>query len=257
MLTGAVPDGENFGAVSESLRPVRIGRFQGYARSGFDLRLHWDSITGYIANGVPYYSMKDWRKVYRISLSPSSAIYVKDVDESRHEKRNFWRSMFSTEAARYYRNYRRMRRLGVATPPVLFVLGERRGLFWVRSLMATSELVGYLPWSDFFEAHLAAPQFNQLKDDVLKETACFAAKFHRLGYYLSLGGSNVFVRKNYDRALNNIALIDLDHIQRAIFGRMPDRRRKRNLQRFRETMKSTVGLSTADCETFDRYYDQF
>ena len=72
-----------------------------------------------------------------------------------------------------------------------------------------------------------------------------------------MDGRNIFVRKPYLEGEANISLIDLDHVKRSLFRRMPERRRKRNLARFRSTLRDAPGMTEEDYGMFISLYNRY
>jgi len=234
---------------------VTAGNMTGYHRNDFDLKRHWNDICITINNRDPFYALKDWRKVFRLVLSQDNVIYIKIVDERFHDKSSPLKRLFSTEASRYFSAYRMFKQIDISTPELLFTLGEKRGLFWTKSIMGTKELKNHVAFTEYFvNTYLEKPN---LKEMILQETACLTARLHSLGFYFSMNGQNILIRRPYLEGENNISLIDLDHVKKSIFLKIPERRRKRNLERLKSTMKETAGLVESDYEIFLSHYNGY
>ncbi|MDJ0804846.1 MAG: lipopolysaccharide kinase InaA family protein [Desulfobacterales bacterium] len=231
------------------LVPVQTGDLSGFRHPEFDLEGYWQQIIQKKEEATPCYAMKTWRRVYRLRLSSGDVIYYKEVDETRHEDRSplpFWAS---NEAQRYLKHYGVVRGLGVHTARVLFALGKRNIRGWQRSVIGTQELSGFSPFPEFFAA-----RGDDVKRAVLQRLCMLTLKMHANGYYFSLDGHNIMVRDAFAGRAHDIALIDLDHLQRAWLGRLPSRRRKRALKRFSRTVNGTPGLGTDDFSYFEKCY---
>ncbi len=239
----------------EVFQPVTLDNMTGYMSHDFDLPGLWDDICSGIESREPFYALKDWRKVFRIPLPQGNVVFMKVVDERKHEKRSPLSWLFSTEASRYFSAYRLFRRHGISTPELLFTLGERQGLVWIRSILCTRELRNHVALSQYFSQNGTDKPF--LKEMILHDTARMAAKLHSLGFYFSMDGRNIFVRKPYLEGEANISLIDLDHVKRSLFRRMPERRRKRNLARFRSTLRDAPGMTEEDYGMFISLYNRY
>lgn len=235
----------------EVFDPFILDNMTGYLRRDFNLPEYWRGIRENMESCPPFYALKDWRKVFYIPLPEDNAVYIKIVDERRHEKGSFLTRLFSTEASRYLSTYRLFRKNSISTPDLLFTLGEKKGPFWVKSIMGTRELRDHVALSDYFTHD--DPATPRVKALILKETVHVAAKLHALGIYFSMDGRNIFIRKPCLEGQSNIALIDLDHVKRSRLG-MPERRRQRNLDRFRATLKNVPGMEESDFwEFLSRY----
>lgn len=243
----------NQSRLNEIFESITLDNMTGYLRNDFNLPAHWNVIRSSVDTHAPYYALKDWRRVFRIPLPEDNIIYLKIVDEQRHEKGSFLKWLFSTEASRYFSTYCLFKQNDIPTPEVLFTLGEKKGLFWVKSILGTRELRDYVALSEYFAD--SAPSIP-VKEMVIRETARVAAKLHSLGCYFSMDGRNIFIRKPYLEGETNISLIDLDHVRKSRLA-LPERRRKRNLARFRSTIREAPGLDESDYGMFISLYNDF
>ncbi|HDP24264.1 MAG TPA: hypothetical protein ENN34_02365 [Deltaproteobacteria bacterium] len=241
----------------EMYLPITINNVVGYARKDFDLSSRWQEITTALQTMAPYYALKEWRRVFRVKLHDDCVIYIKIIDERRHEKGFFLRRLFSTEATRYFAIDRKMRDIGIQTPELLFILGKKSGPLWTESLISTKELKDHVSFSEYF---MNTPENHGgliFKDEIIHEIAQITARLHSLGIYLSLDGRNIFINRSYVEGEKNIVLIDLDHMRAAGFLKMPQRRRIRNLVRFESTIQSSRTLTDFDYDNFITYYNDF
>jgi hypothetical protein len=219
------------------------------------MEAHWEAICRAIDRSTPCYALQEWRKVFRVNLPEGLVLYVKVVDERFHERNNFLGRMFSTESHRYFSTYRLFREIGIPTPDLLFLIEEKSGLSWTTSIMGTRELDNHTSLSEYFIN--GGRQERSVKEPIMHEIARLAAKLHSLGLYFSMDGRNIFVRKPYLENTDNLSLIDLDHVKASPFGKIPKRRRLRNLSRFASTLGSSPGLAESDFAIFIDYYNQY
>ncbi len=227
---------------------ISVDELHGVCHQDFDLQSHWRRICREIQTATPFYALKAWRRVFRLSLDHDGVIYVKDIDETQHEKKSWLPLWASNEAQRYCKYYEVVRRLGVNTARLVFALGERDRWGWKRSLVATQELTGFAPLPEYFEHKRSDAQM------VLNGVCALTRKLHDRGYYFSLDGHNIFIREPFSGRDDDIALIDLDHMYRSWGGQLPTRRRKRALRRFARTVSGTPGLTEVDFAAFQKTY---
>jgi len=233
----------------------RVNGLHGHCRQDLDVQELWNEVAPLLASREPVYALNSWRRVFQFRLATGDSVYVKDIDETGHEKRGLLNRFLSTEATRYYRMHLCMEQLGVTIPELLCVLGCRqRSGSWARSVTITRELSGYCCLIDAFERGVARDDFLEVKSRILTELATLAGKLHGLGYYFSLDNRNIFVRERFSLDCDNVALIDLDHVRRALGGRMLSRRVRRDFKRFHGSVLRLEGVSAADLDVFTSTY---
>jgi hypothetical protein len=235
--------------------PVRVGHFSGFCLTGFNLSGNWERIWTVVSRGQPVYNVSPGKKVFLINLGGGISAYLKTIDET-WKNIDFLRCLAVSEGRRYFRNYLLISETGVASPKMLFFLEKKRGLVVKESMVGTIALQGFETWYDFF-SHLARDRnFPELKHLILNELAWLAGRMHRTGFYFSLDGRNICVRSDPDQnGRNNIAILDLGHVKHSRSGRLPERRRLRNLQRLTLTLEATEGINSEDHRFLASVYD--
>ena len=227
---------------------IQVDGLRGACHRDFNLRSHWKRICRELQTTTPFYALKSWRRVFRLPIDDGCIIYVKDIDETQHEKATWLPWGASNEAQRYCRFYDVVQRLGVNTARIMFALAERGKWGWKRSLIATQELTGFVPLPEYFDGQRTDAH------EVLNGLCSLTRKLHDRGYYFSLDGHNIFIRAPFTGRDDDIALIDLDHMYRSWGGKLPARRRKRALRRFARTVSGTPGLSALELAAFEKAY---
>ncbi len=79
---------------------ISVDELHGVCHRDFDLKSHWRRIGREIQTATPFYALKTWRRVFRLSLDHDGVIYVKDIDETQHEKKSWLPLWASNEAQR-------------------------------------------------------------------------------------------------------------------------------------------------------------
>ncbi|MBT3279638.1 MAG: hypothetical protein HN370_09745 [Phycisphaerales bacterium] len=222
---------------------VDIDGLKGHALEQFDVHQYWEEIKAAMAESTPFYAKKEWRKVYNIELSNGMTVFVKDIDESQHDKRKVIPFLGTHEPQRYFRNYQILQRLGIDSPRILFYFGQRKGCRWQRSVLCTSDLSGYLSFQAYFDRHGPGDA-----TEILKALCQLTLKLHDAGYTFSMDRNNIFVREKFSGTLDDLALIDLDHLSKEFFGSLSRRRRRRALRRFSGTIDRVDALG--GCASF-------
>jgi hypothetical protein len=234
--------------------PVKVGQFIGYCAAEVDLNRYWEDIQAHLKKDRPIYSVNGRSKVFLINLDGQTGVYMKTIDETA-ERNGFLRLLRISEGRRYFRNRLLLKRHSVASPKVLFFLERKKGLTVVQSMVATLGLQGFELWHDFFLQRARRHDFPDIKRRVLNELSWLTARMHRMGFYISLDGRNVCVRSVPEEGKNNIALLDLDHIKGSWLGKIPRRRRRRNLERLERTLRHTSGIDLSDHSLFALSYE--
>jgi hypothetical protein len=237
--------------------PIRVDDFSGYCQKSFHLEQNWHAIRAQIDGSRPIYSVNSHRKTFLVDVIPGTGVYVKVINENVDRKRFLIDRLLSSEARRYLRNYLLLKKYHIISPQVLFVLEEKRWLTTSKSIIATVNFQGFEPWPQFFASHPGESPFDEGKRRVLKEIAQFTARLHAAGIYFSLDGRNLYLRSVFGKPGGNIGISDLDHVRIGWLGKIPERRRMRNLRRFECTMLRTDGMSPPDYEFFMRRYYEY
>jgi|GEM_PF-1296489 len=236
---------------------IKIAQYSGLCVESFSLNKYWDAIREQITINEPFYSTEDWRCVYKVLLDPEIVLYVKVIHERRRKKGRLLSILTPSEAMKYYSSYRFLTSNNITSPNLLFILEERKKFIINTIIIATLELRGYESWPSFFEFRWQNKDFQFVKNSILLELSRLTAKMHGLGLYFSMDGRNIFVRSiPIEGNNNNLALIDLDHIKNTWLKKIPERRRLRNLARFKKTLQRTDGMSVSDYGTFIRDYEK-
>ncbi len=230
--------------------PVKVGSYSGWRLEAFDLGGRWEDIRAHIAGVLPFYSTEPHRRVYRMEMDSGPRLFVKVQDEGSRE-RTILGVCEASMARRYLENYALISRHGIPTPVVLFSLERRGGLRMEESVLGTRELVGHESLPSYLQRRRGEPDFAGEKALLIGELARTTARLHRLGLYFSLDGRNLFVGPGGA----SIAILDLDHMRRGWMGRMPLRRRERNLDRLRATLRRIEGAGEEDFERFLKTYE--
>lgn len=233
---------------------VHVQDFSGFCHKSFDLAQNWHIIEAEIQNGRPVYSLNARRRTFLVNVIPRAEVYVKVVNEDVDRKKSFISMLASSEARRYLHNYLLLKKYSIMCPQVLLVLEKRKWFTISESIIVTADFQGFEAWPQFFAAHSGRPDFDEIKKLILEEIAQFTAKLHAIGAYFSMDGRNLYLRGAFRRSGRNIGIIDLDHVKIEWFGKIPERRRLRNLARFERTLLKTAGMLSADYELFLEIY---